>query len=84
MVHAGEDRPRTEIPSKRDDEKPMRRGASTGANFDGTIDGKKMLSGIANEGTEEQNASVKSSPGVGAGSKVIYSPTLSDLCSGTC
>lgn len=66
MVHAGEARPRTEIPSKRDDEKPMRRGASTGDNFDGkTVDGDKMLSGIANEGTDKQNDSVKSSPGVG-------------------
>jgi hypothetical protein len=65
MVHAGEARPRTEIPSKRDDEKPMRRGASTGANFDGTVDGKEMLSGVANEGTDKQNASVTSSPGVG-------------------
>lgn len=59
MVHAGEARPRTEIPSKRDDEKPMRRGASTGEKFDGTIDGDTMKPGIANEKTEPEGQEKK-------------------------
>lgn len=67
MVHAGESRPRTEIPSKRDDEKPHRRGASTGDKFDGTIDGTEMKAGIANKSTEKE-ADSKSQAGI----KVCY------------
>lgn len=54
MVHATENRSRTEIPSKRDDEKPMRRGPSTGEDFqagdDNTVDPKHMQAGVANKG----------------------------------
>jgi len=60
MVHAGESRPRTEIPSKRDDEKPARRGASTGDKFDGTIDGPNMKAGVNNEGLKPDEQYKKS------------------------
>ncbi|KAI9633491.1 uncharacterized protein MKK02DRAFT_38144 [Dioszegia hungarica] len=78
MVHAGESRPRTEIPSKRDDEKPHRRGASTGDKFDGTIDGTEMKAGIANKSTEKEadsksQAGIKTNP-EGTGQKDTVKP----------
>lgn len=72
MMHADENRSRTEMPSKRDDEKPMRRGPSTGEDFqtgqDNTIDPKHMQAGIANKGYNSDGKGVASGDSTGSDS----------------